>query len=260
MPDFVFTDTVDDINTVPENWRGAYADVNGTLTLQDAFKPFATSISGLSTALGKERKKSGELAGRPDAATLIKNIFGEDLDEEGAKTKLQSFVTQLAEKGKVDPAKLRQEIEQTFVNERNQLNDRNTKMETTLQRYLVNNDALQALGELKGNSTLLLPHIVGQAKVVLDGEDYVVRVLDADGQYRGDGQGGFMGVKALVAEMKTKPEFAAAFESDKQNGGTQRQQQNLPAGQRTTQAAVRQEANANRSSVDKISAGLAKLG
>jgi hypothetical protein len=256
--DFATAETVDDLATVPENFRGAYEEKDGKYVLSDAARPLATAIAGLSKALKGERTLTGELRKKPDATSVLRDVFGEDLDLDTAKDKIQGYVATIAERTKVDPAKIRGEIEATFSTERKGFETRLAGMQNTLSSYLVQKEAATAIAGAKGNATLLMPHVAGRAKVVEENGEYVVRVLDADGQYRGDGQGGFMGVAELVAEMKTKPEFGGAFESDK-SGGSQQQQRNTPPGPAAQQRQQQRDGQANKSSSDKIASGLARL-
>lgn len=206
---------------VPEGFRGAYAEKDGKYVISDTHKPFVEAITGLSTALRGERNVTKGLKGQKDVAAVIKETLGFDTIED-AKAKIDELTTQVATAAKVDPAKIRAEIEKTFNTEREGLNGKVASMQKTLEKYLVEKSAISALAAAKGSAELLLPHVQGKVKVVEDGEEYVVRVLDASGDYRGDGRGGFMTVEDLVAEMKQSKTFAAAFESDNQGGSDTR--------------------------------------
>lgn len=205
----------------PTDYQGAYAQgADGKYALQDAFKPFAKSVAGLGKALKGERTVTQTLRGQKDATSILKEVFGEDVqDAETAKTRYAEITQQLADKAKVDPEKIKADIEKTYATRETELNGRVEKMQGTLDKYLVENAARASLAGAKGNATLLLPHIKGQAKVVEHEGEYVVRVLDADGQYRGDGRGGFMTVDDLVAELKKSKDYSAAFESEAKPGG-----------------------------------------
>jgi hypothetical protein len=75
--------------------------------------------------------------------------------------------------------------------------------------------------------------------------EYTVRVVDAQGDARSDGRGGWMTVRDLVAEMKTT--FPMAFESTTPSG----------TGTRGTQTDRRPAAKKDDlTSVQKISEGL----
>ena len=132
-------------------------------------------------------------------------------------------------------------------------------METTLVEHLVGNVAKSAIAEHKGNELFLMPHIEKQAKVVKDEASgkYVVRVLDGEGQFRGDGKGGFMGVGDLVGEMKANKQFGGAFESTQTGGG--HQQNGRQVDRQTSQFQQQRDGQQGRTATDKIAGGLAAL-
>ncbi|MNV90886.1 hypothetical protein D3C71_1853110 [compost metagenome] len=86
-----------------------------------------------------------------------------------------------------------------------------------------------------------------------DGDEYVVRVLDAAGDYRGDGKGGFMGVADLVRELKGSKDYGVAFESEAPSGGGKG---NPPPSRQVQQQQVRQQERESMTGTDKIAAGL----
>mgnify|MGYP000697542045 FL=1 len=233
MPDFDFatSGTVDSLDTVPEQFRSLYGagagDSAGKFVLGESHKGVVEAITGLGKALKAERGVSSTLKGQKDVgaavAEALKDFGITDLDT--AKAKLAELTDAVAKNSKVDPAKIKAEIEATFAGERTAFEGKIGKMQTTLDKHLVENAALAALDKHKGSSVLLLPAIKNSVKVVADGEDYVVRVLDADGQYRGDGKGGFMTVEDFVKELKGNKDYAAAFASDMTGGGGKPPQQ-----------------------------------
>ncbi len=193
----------------------------------------------------------------PTATTILKELGLGETPEDATAT-LTDLRAQVAAKANVDPAKIKGEIEQTFQAEREGYKSQLAEMETTLVEHLIGNVAKTALSEHKGNELFLMPHIEKSAKVVKDDATgkYVVRVIDADGQFRGDGKGGFMGVGELVGEMKGNKMFAGAFESDLQGGGGRVAP---PASRQTTQFQQQREQQQGRSSTDKIAGGLQRL-
>lgn len=227
--DFTANQEIDEsaLSTAPEGYRGAYAkdDATGKFKIADAYRPFVDAITGLGGALKNERKTSGELKGKKDVNAVLQEALGFD-SVETAKAKFDELNTLVTTASKVDPAKIKAEIETGF-NAR--IAEKDTELEGmrgTLKTYLVDNSAVTALATAKGNSKLLLPLIREQVDVVKDGENgYVVRVKDGQGDYRGNGKGGFMSVEELVNEMKASKDYAGAFESDQQRGTGQPNQQ-----------------------------------
>jgi hypothetical protein len=259
--DFAQNTTVDSLDTVPENFRGAYVDAgDGKFKVDDRVTGLVGAITGLSGALKKERDTTKTLKGVVPAETVLTQLFGEDVkDVDAAKAVIDDYVAKIATKSNVDPAKIKADIEKGFATERQGYIDKNSKMQGTLEKYLVSNEAATELAAAKGNPVLLGPHIKAVTKVVEENGEYVVRVVDAEGSYRGDGQGGFMGVKGLVAEMKASKDFAAAFESEQKGGGNQERKQHIGAGPGAVNQARQAAANANKSSTDMIASGLGKL-
>lgn len=248
--------TVEDINAVPESFRGAYAQgQDGKYTVAPEFMGFATAIDGLNTALRRERDAHGNLKKQPTAAAVLEALGFDSVD--AAKGKYDELNQTIAERSKVDPAKIKKDIEATFETERQGFRTQLGGMEATLFKHLVQNTARGALSEHKGNELFLMPHIERQAKVVKDDSgEYVVRVVDGEGQYRGDGKGGFMGVNDLVAELKANKAYAGAFESSNGGGGGGPQGQPPRTVVRNVIAGQNQD---NKTGISKIASGLEAL-
>lgn len=255
--DFSANQEIDDdtLAKAPEGFRAAYAKGDdGKYRISDTHKPFVDAISGLGTALKAERNVSKDLKGKKDVAAVIKESLGFDTIED-AKAKLDELTQAVATSSKVDPAKIKADIEKVF---NAQLADKDKELGTmkgTLQRYMIEAGAVSALAAAKGNAKLLMPLIREQVELVADGDEYVVRVKDGAGDYRGNGKGGFMSVDELVAEMKASKDYAGAFESD--NGGGTQQQQGRKPGDRQRQQLNNQQNRENMNSSDRIAAGLA---
>jgi hypothetical protein len=119
---------------------------------------------------------------------------------------------------------------------------------------MVAGDAARAMADAKvveNGVTLLMPQVRQFAKMVKDEStgDYTVRIVDGEGTPRMNGQGGLMTVADLVKEFKTT--FPMAFQSDGK-GGSGHQDSG-------TKKTVQQKTG-EKSSIDKISAGLASGG
>ena len=88
----------------------------------------------------------------------------------------------------------------------------------SLEAHLIDAEAAQAVAAMDGSRLLLLPHIRSRVKVVNDVGKYAVRVVDSEGDPRGNGSGGFMTIKDFVAELKSKSDFAGAFKPSGNTG------------------------------------------
>jgi hypothetical protein len=125
-------------------------------------------------------------------------------------------------------------------------------MTTVLERHLIGDVSKSALVKAEGSEKLLMPVIRDRVKVVEDGEDYTVRVVDTEGSPRIDAKTGtFMTINALVEELKTDPEYAQAFKSTAVSGSGVR----VPTKQ--TQVRVAPD-RSGMTATERIKAGLAK--
>jgi len=159
----------------------------------------------------------------------------------------------VASASKVDPAKIKADIEKTFNGQMAEKDKQLDTMKGTLSRYMVETAAVTALAAAKGNSKLLMPIIREHVELVQDGDEYVVRVKDGSGDYRGNGKGGFMSVEELVAEMRSSKDYGPAFESDVQGGSGQ---PGPRPGQAQQRGVARQQAAGDLSANDRIQRGL----
>jgi hypothetical protein len=248
--------TVETLDVVPEQFRGLYAaGEGGKFVLNPASAGIATAIDGLNGALRNERKSNAALRSQKDVSASLKEHLGFDTIED-AKAKLEELTAAVASKANVDPAKLKADIEKGFIAKEDGYKADKAKMQATLDKYLVESAGLSALAELKGNSKLLMPIIKAQAVVVADGDEYVVRVKDAAGDYRGNTSGGFMTVADLVKELKASADYGVAFASEAPSGGGK------PSGQLTRPSRETQQRQSAAGDVPKtpnqlISDGLA---
>lgn len=95
-------------------------------------------------------------------------------------------------------------------------------MQSSLREALIDAAATTAITDptMKGNKTLLMPHIKTVTDIVkVEGKDgkvrFEARVFEGDGDERAerlDGAGKPLSIKALVAELREKDEFADAFQ------------------------------------------------
>lgn len=232
MFDFEGNLIVDDLNTVPEQARPLYAEKDGKFHLSDALKPFALAYQGQTKALEKSRKDltaaNAESASRRvtknAVAEFAKSLGIENIDEENPLASIGGFTSKLIDDGKkgkevsVNLDKIKQESERRIGEMTTAKDGEIAKMKSSLEKYLVSQNATAALAKNGGNVDLLLDKVQKSAKVVQDGEDFVVRVVDDSGEVRSDGAGGYMTIEGLVSELKTKPQYAVAFKSEAASG------------------------------------------
>ena len=254
--DFSTNGTVDSLDKVPEQFRGVYVQDGEKFKINDSLKGVTDAITGLNTALRAERGTTKTLKGQKDVSAIVKETFGVDTVDE-VKAKIDELTQQVAEKSKVDPAKIKADIEKAFATKEEGYKGTISKMQGTLEKYLIDSAATSALSAAKGNVKLLLPIIRNAVSVVPDGDEYVVRVKDPAGDYRGNGAGGFMTVEDLVKELKASSDYGVAFESEAPSGGGNNNRTQQPSRQTQRQEQNRQQQESS-SPTDRIAAGLAK--
>jgi hypothetical protein len=237
-----FAETVDSLDGVAEEYRPAYAaGADGKFTLKPEFKPFATAITGLNETLGrtdfnmkKAQKEAADRRGVLQAFEELMTAQGITVEDgKDAKEALKAHIDDLVLKAKnggelkVNMDAIRKDFEKKAKELTDLADGKISVMSKSLEKYLVGQQANAALAKAKGSVDLLLPIVRSQVKVVQDGEDYVVRVVDPKtGDVRTDGKGGFLDIEGLVAEMKLNTTYARAFESETKGGGGAQQQKN----------------------------------
>lgn len=238
-----------EIESVPQQYRGLYAKKDdGTGFTLDPDLAKRLDVSGLTSALDKERKANksykellGKWTGLGESPEAVQAKFAE--------------LTEAATKGgdgKANFEKLRADLEKGHKTALEAKDGELRSMRGTLEKYLVQNQAIQAITEEKGVPVLLLPHIMSSVKVLEDKGEFVVRVVDAEGDPRGDGKGGFMTINDLVKEMKASKDFGRAFEASGTNGGGK------PPASSSNKGSEAGRNTGDLSPIDKIKAGLAK--
>lgn len=255
--EFLKNPTVDSIDKVPEQFRGLYAEGEGGFVLNEGFKGTATAIDGLNKSLKAARRDADDAKkNRPDVSgfAAIGQLLGlegdEALDPETMRGAIEKTISE-SKDGKVNWDKMKRDLEGGFNTKLTAKDAELGAMSKTLQKYLVTTAAVQAIAAHKGVPDLLLPHIAARTKVVKDGEDYVVRVVDETGDPRGNASGGFMSVEDLVKELKAHTTFGRAFESETPNGSGK------PPGSGQRQPGQQKQ---ELTPTQKIAAGLAKRG
>ncbi len=245
---FDFRTKVDAIDAVPEPFRGLYVPLPEDQGVGFTYHPeFSGHVNGLTSALEKERKTNKEVRAQITAWKAL----GDSPEVIAAKlTELQEAAT----KGKENQPnwdKLKGDLEAGYSKKLIEKDTEIKTMRSTVERHLVDNEATVALSEAKGSVALLLPHVKQYTRVIEESGAYVVRVVDKDGDPRGNHSGGFMTIKDLVAEMKGSEVFGRAFEASGNTGGGKPAAKSggTPAGTPNRE---------NMTAMDRIKAGLQK--
>lgn len=205
----------------PEYLRGALLEDNGKFVFR-AELPAETA--GVKSALQREREAK---------AALEKTLKGyEGIDPEKARK-----LAEQAEHAERETLKLKgdwdtrerqlqerlaadlQKRETHFQTELDGARTRADRLQKSLEQHLIRAEATAAIAALGGSPELLLPHVMSQVKVLEDGEQFVARVLDEQGNLRiGDMKGTPLTIAQLIEEMREKPVFGRAFEASKVGG------------------------------------------
>lgn len=223
--DFAANTTVDDPQLVPEAFRAIYVEKDGAHSIAENYLPLANLASGLQKSLKAAREDAKKAkTSTVDLSALAE--FGATPAEiaEAVKTQIGTLNDQLSKGLKLDPEKIKAEVAATFTTQIKQRDDQLVAMNSTLSKHLVTAEAIRAIAIEKGVPELLMPHINSQAKVVRNGDEYSVAVVDKDGDARISGiTGQPMTLHDLVKEMKSNAVFGRAFESEAASGGGARQ-------------------------------------
>lgn len=260
-------EVVDSLDKVPSKYQGLYAETeDGKFAVTDAAKALVGEYIGVSKSLAgvrvDKKKVTDENASRRIAVKAVEDLaqnLGLELGDDGAAVVLKTFVEDLqgqvkgGKELKINLDKLNGDWKVRLDEALATKDDELGKMSGALSKHLISDAASRALADSKGSIDLLLPHVVNNCKVVKDeNENYSVRVLDSQGDFRSSSDGGWMDVKGLVDEMKTNETFGRAFEAE-QAPGVGGKPNSL------NRVNTTQNNNTDKSSIDKINAGLAAM-
>lgn len=272
--DFIANASVDVIDIVPENIRGYYEEdkAAGKYVLKQDIKPLAEAYTGANKKLKtvglqrqEDNKKDATRRAILDQVTATLTEVGWEIGDdftklpEIVKTKVTELLDQVkgGKEVRTNLDAIKKDFDKRVLDVTTKKDGELAKMRGSLESYMIDSAAAQALAEagtVEGGVDLVLPMVRKFSKVV-GSEDgtYTVKVVDAEGNERLNNKAEPMNIKDLVSEMKTK--YPMAFKSAAPNGGGK------PPGSgkiNAGQPPARREAE--KSSVDKISAGLANLG
>lgn len=204
--------TAEEWKGLSEGLRGLYEEKGGEYLLSIEG---LEDTSGLKSALEKERKARSEY----EKAAKRYEGLGKSPEEitELVKAQEEAEKAKLEQKGEWEKLKA-----QLLENHKKELGTRDEavqKMRTTLESFLVDAAATEAIATAKGIPQLLLPHVKSAVKVVEEDGKYLVRVVGKDGTPRMNAKGEFLGIKDLVSEMRESDIFARAFDGSGTSGG-----------------------------------------
>lgn len=271
MTDFDFNKNlaVSDLSVVPEKFQSLYEestndDGETVFNLQDNVKPLVEAYSGTNKALAAARadktKASNESAERRIALKEFEQLvdsLGLEIGDEGVSAALKAHIDALTadtkggEKLKASMDKIQKDAEKRIEAAQKEAQLQIDERDASLFEHLITNTAMREIADMGGNVTVLLPHVEKQCKVFrTDDGKYAVYAIDSDGDARSDGEGGFMGVKHVVAELKAHSEFGGNFKSEDDKGSLK----TVPGATKKVAGTNKQEEP--KTAVQNISAGL----
>lgn len=223
---FDFPLTVDSLDAVPEKYRAFYSDDDGEFKLDDAL---SGKITKLVNTIEKERTRAKDSSREAKAWAEIGSTPEEVKAKlEGLETahaseieKLQKLIDEKGDSGaKID--KIKAEIQKAAQAEIEKAKASVTQMEGTLRTHLMEAAAKTAIAEAKGKVKPLLPYVLQKLSFVNENGQYVVRVVDEDGETRVTKDGKDMGIRELVEELKSDNDFSALFDGTGTSGSGSR--------------------------------------
>lgn len=265
MWDFAKHAIVDDVNTVPENFRGFYAkdEATGKYGIAASAKPLVDAYIGTNSALEKTRKDlataNAESATRRVTGAAVvdfaKKLGLENIDEANPLTALETHYTELVGKiGKNGEMKINLDnIKRDYETKNKQVvdaaNAQIATMQSSLDKHMIGGTTLAALTKHGGNPAFLTDIVAKRAKVVKDENgEYSVRIMDDAGSPRSNGAGGWLDIDGFVSELKSNATYAAAFASEVKSGN------GVKPG--AGQGGALPKKDGEKSATDKIASGL----
>ena len=203
--------TADEHNSLDEGLKGLYEEKDGVFVLGvDGIE----DTSGLKSALEKERKRARDLEKAAKAYEGV-GMTPEEIAEL-VKAREEAEKSSLEKKGEWE--KLKVQMLDKHQKDLSAKDEEVKKMKQTLESFLVDAAATEAIASAKGIPQLLLPHVKSAVSVVEEDGKYQVRVMGKDGP-RVNAKGEFLGIKDLVSEMRESDIFSRAFEGSGISGG-----------------------------------------
>lgn len=187
---FDFPNDVTDLNAVPEQYRGLYQPGQEGFTL-DPLLAEKLDVSGLLSALDKERGNAQGFEKELKAWQAL----GPDPE------------TAWASRQKALAAEFTEQFDAVLAEKDAEI----TRLKELNADFLITTRATEALLKAGGSVELLMPHIRAAVTLVEEEGAPSLRIIDTDGSLREKSEGVPLTVEDLVAEMRSSPVFARAF-------------------------------------------------
>jgi hypothetical protein len=239
---FKFPASLDSLEGVPDLFQPLYAQQDdGTYALCDDLKDVISSGGKLSETVDRERKRASNFERELKAWRKLgetPDVVQAKLDEAGSANseKIAELQRIIDEGGNAASKfeKLKADMEAAHKKALAEKEAEIGRIEGSLRKHLIESAAVSAISEAKGRVKPLLPTVVSRLKLFQENGEYVVRVADEDGDPRGDGKGGYLDIKGLVAELREDADYAPLFDASGVSGsgavGRQAPSSTLPPG------------------------------
>lgn len=226
--EFSFSDskTVKSLDQVPEDFRGLYEPgEDGTFSLSQAenVRSAVSAVVKLNEALKIARMEAKGLKGKVTDLSALSQ-YGSSVEEivAGVNAKMEELQTAASgsKDAKLNLDKVKQELAAAHAKDLSVKDKRIEALKGQLDKLMIENVAKSTISELKGDTDLLMPHLVGHIKSVEEDGEFKVFVVDKDGERRYSGSTGQpMTIKELVSEFKASEKFSKLFSSEAPSGG-----------------------------------------
>jgi len=255
---FDFPDTIE-TSKIPAAWKFAYVEADeGQSTFNPDFQEVRSTIGGLRGSLDKARTDADKAKSRGNETISALNTLLETVgvdDVAALSTHISELNTAVEKGSKINPEKIKAEIEGGYQKTIDELNEKLTAQGSVMKETILGRDVSEAIAAHKGNAALLGPYVRGRLTMIEDEGKMHIRVLDGDGDHVGDGKGGWQNVSQFVETLKADPQFAGAFEAAGGAGGPGMQPQHQQNQQHQQQNQQNQQ-NQQKTPAQKISDGL----
>lgn len=216
----------DNLESVPEALRSYYVERDGkaVIDLEGGYE----DVSGLKSAFSRTKTELATYKARVKKFDDLGIEDPEKLATELSDLERLRSIDPKSEAGKLADERIKSITEQLkgqHAKELGKATETATRYRARLESHLVDNSAITALNEHRGNVRLLLPHVKANTRVIEDSGDFRVEVIDASGNPRIGRNGESMTVSELVASMRGDDTYAQAFQADNRQGSG-----NPPAG------------------------------
>lgn len=204
---------IDSLDKVDESLRKFYKEQDGKFVLDVEDE----DVTALKNALQAERNANKEYKKKvPELESKLASLE-EDLEKARAKGADQKDKDAI--KAEID--RVTAQLTEKYTKEIDTFKSQNESLKTTVNRTILENEAIAALTAAKGKTKVLLPHVQRNLKVVEEDGKFVVRVINDKGEElisKKSGSTEPMSVHEYVESLRNDEEFGLLFEGTNNSG------------------------------------------